>query len=107
MGCYQHIWCQPQWMVGWKGLGVGDVEGRTNASIGEFSKEGISVDDRAPRNVDDQGTMRESREERAVHQVMSFWAIGDRKDDHVSCRQQVVQFIEAMDAVARRPRNDL
>ncbi len=97
----------PQWVVGGERFGVGDVEGGTQTSSREFSDQCISVDDWAPGNVDDQGPIGQGSEELAIDQLMRRWAVGDRQDDDVSRWQQVVQLVDSVDSVARRPRHHL
>ena len=92
----QHARAAPQRVVVGQRLGVGDVEGRHDATGGRRLDEGVGVDDLAARHVDQERAVRHGRQEVAVDQAGGRRAERDDHHHDVVVRQQPGQLVDAV-----------
>jgi hypothetical protein len=83
-------------VVGRKGLGVGDVERRTEPAGGTLRDEGFGVDDRAACHVDDEGPVRQPGQQFSVDEAARRARERDDDDEDVGTGREDRKLVDAV-----------
>ena len=81
----EHVRQRPQWVVGGQGLRVGHVECRADPPGGALLQQGVGVDDRAARGVDEQRAVRHGGQELGVDEAAGVRVSGTSRTTTSAC----------------------